>query len=490
MNAPTLTDATPRLHDKAWIAGQWVAADGGGSPASTVIHDSWTEQVVATVRHSSPIQAEQAVQGAVRAQAEWAAWSVADRADCLDRIADGLAARAEVLAAHVTQETGMPLKLSAAIQVHAPIEAWRGFARAARELAWVSSIGHSRVHQVPVGVVACITPWNYPLHQMTAKVAPALAAGCAVVLKPSELAPASAQVLAEAIAEAGLPAGVFNLVFGDGSVGDALVRHPRVNMVSFTGSTAVGARVAAVAAADMKRLALELGGKSAAVVLPGADLAQAVKRTVSACMLNSGQTCNALTRLLVPRADLPQAREFLAAAAATFQMGDPMAHETRLGPVVSAAHAARIRQMIERALSMGALRVAGGDEARLPAQGFFVPATVLEVEPMSEIAQEEVFGPVLCVMGYDTVDEAVALANGTRYGLAAAVWGANEGDALSVALRLRAGQVDINGAAFNIAAPFGGFGHSGVGRENGPLGLAEFLEPVSIQMPAPRTSSA
>jgi acyl-CoA reductase-like NAD-dependent aldehyde dehydrogenase len=478
---PGESEGEPRRHDHAWINGTWVAAGGAG--AGTSVHDSFSERVVAHVRHGSAEQAAQAVQAAAYALREWSARPAAERAGFLEKFALALEARAEPLAARVTQEVGMPLKLSAAIQVKAPIEAWRAYAKAAREMKWQSDIGHSRVHQVPIGVVACITPWNYPLHQITAKVAPALAAGCTVVLKPSELAPASAQVLAEASADAGLPPGVFNLVFGDGAVGEALACHPAVQMVSFTGSTAVGAKVAAKAAGQMKRLGMELGGKSAAVVLPGAHLALAVRRTLGACMLNSGQTCNALSRLLVPRSDLAEVLELAAQAAQTFAMGDPLARETRLGPLVSAAHAAHVTSMMTRALAHGATVVAGGPDAARPARGFFVPATVLLVDPRSEIAQEEVFGPVLCVIGYDTVDEAVAIANGTRYGLAAAVWARDDEAALSVALRLRAGQVDINGASFNMAAPFGGFGMSGVGRENGPLGLAAFVEPLSVQMP-------
>lgn len=474
--------AALRRHDHAWIDGAWVLADGAGS--GTAVHDSFSGRRVAQVRNSSPAQTALAVEAAARAFSAWAATPVEERVAFVEKIAAGLAERAEVLAACVTQEVGMPLKLSAAIQVQAPVHAWRGYAQAAREMAWHTDIGHSRVHHMPVGVVACITPWNYPLHQITAKVAPALAAGCTVVLKPSELAPASAQALAETVAASGLPPGVFNLVFGDGSVGEALVRHPAVQMVSFTGSSAVGARVASQAAGAMKRLAMELGGKSASIVLPGADLALAIKRTLGACMLNSGQTCNALTRLLVPRSDLQQALELAADGAVGFTMGDPLARDTRLGPLVSAAQAQRVTDMVEHALGQGATLVAGGPGARRPSQGFFVPATVLQAEAASEIAQEEVFGPVLCVIAYDTVDEAIAIANGTRYGLAAAVWGADAQAALSVALRLRAGQIDINGAAFNMAAPFGGFGMSGVGRENGPLGLAGFLEPVSVQMPA------
>ena len=365
----------------------------------------------------------------------------------------------------------------------APIAAWDSYADLAVEVEWEKRIGHSLVQQLPVGVAACITPWNYPLHQITGKVAPALLAGCTVVLKPSELAPSSAFLLAQAVAQAGLPLGVFNLVHGSGpEVGEALVAHPEVDLVSFTGSTRAGQRIAAVAGQDIKRLALELGGKSAAVVLPGADLAAAVKATLAGCFLNSGQTCSATTRLLVPREQAQQAAHLAAELAPSWRMGDPADPATRLGPLVSAAQREKVRAMVDAARAEGAVLVT--PEGPLPPHGFFFPPTVLhQVTPQMAIAREEVFGPVLVILPYDGVDEAVAIANGTDYGLAATVWAATPAAALPVAQRLRAGQVDINGAPFNPQAPFGGFKRSGVGRENGRFGIEEFLEPRSLQLP-------
>jgi acyl-CoA reductase-like NAD-dependent aldehyde dehydrogenase len=391
--------------------------------------------------------------------------------------------RSDAIAHGITREVGMPAKLSARIQAGAPIAAWDHYAELALEVEWEQRIGHSLVQQLPVGVVACITPWNYPLHQVTNKVAPALLAGCTVLLKPSELAPSSAFLLAEAVAQAGLPLGVFNLVHGNGpDVGEALVKHPEVDMVSFTGSTRAGQRIAAVAGQDIKRLALELGGKSPAVVLPGADLATAVKATLGGCFLNSGQTCSATTRLLVPRDQAPQAAHLAAELAQSWRMGDPADPATRLGPLVSQAQREKVRGMVHAAIVEGAQLVTR--DSALPSHGFFFPPTVLDqVTPQMAIAREEVFGPVLALIAYDSVDEAVAIANGTDYGLAATVWAATPAAALPVAKRLRAGQVDINGAPFNPQAPFGGFKRSGVGRENGRFGIEEFLEPRSLQLP-------
>jgi acyl-CoA reductase-like NAD-dependent aldehyde dehydrogenase len=473
------------LHYKhAYIAGAWREIQ----PAATLtIHDSFSEQPLAEVSLASAGEADAAVAAARAAFPAWSATPVRERTAFLRRIGAELSAQADALAEAITREVGMPLKLSRRIQVQAPVAAWNACADLADGFEFESRVGHSIVSQEPVGVVACITPWNYPLHQITGKVAPALAAGCTVVLKPSELAPAAAYALAQAIATSGLPAGVFNLVPGDGAVvGEALVGHAGVDMVSFTGSTAAGRRVASMAGAGIKRVALELGGKSASVVLSDADLAQAMKHALSACFLNSGQTCTAITRVLVPRSREDECLALLKKGVAAFVMGDPCSGDTRLGPLVSAEQRQRVQQHIAAAVADGALRLTGGPgEAAVPAQGYFVsPTVVAKVEPQARIAQEEVFGPVLCVIAYDDEDEAVRIANGTPYGLAAAVWSGDPARALALARRLRAGQVDINGAPFNPAAPFGGFGMSGIGRENGAFGLREFLEPRAIQLVA------
>lgn len=469
-----------KIQQQLFIEGAWRAA--GGS-ASLPVTDSYTEEVFASYRTASPADVDAAVRAARSAFHAWSATPVAQRIAAVRRVAAALRERSDAFARVISREVGMPARLAARIQAAAPIAAWDMYADLAAQFEWEERIGHSLVQQVPTGVVACITPWNYPLHQVTGKVAPALLAGCTVVLKPSELAPSSAFLLAEAIARAGLPAGVFNLVHGAGpDVGEALVTHPDVDMVSFTGSTGAGRRIAALAAQDVKRVALELGGKSAAVVLPGADLNLAVKATLGSCFLNSGQTCSATTRLLVPRDQAQQAAHLAAELAASWAMGDPSDPATRLGPLISSAQREKVRGMVRAAIADGAEPVTR--DGPLPPHGFFFPATVLaRVTPQMEIAREEVFGPVLAILPYDDIDDAVAIANGTAYGLAATVWAATPAAALPVARRLRAGQVDINGAPFNPRAPFGGFKRSGLGRENGRFGIEEFLEPVSLQLP-------
>lgn len=464
-----------------YIDGARRSIQGSGSIR---IYDSATEAPLAEVFLGTEGDVDTAVAAGARALPGWRALGAAGRAPYLLALAEALESGAAELAHDISREVGMPLKLSRRIQVDAPVAAWRAAAALAETFPFVQTKGNSRVTLVPVGVVAAITPWNYPLHQITAKLAPALLAGCTVVLKPSELAPAVTERLIAACEQAKLPQGVLNIVQGGAAVGEALVSHRGVQMVSFTGSTLIGRKVAAQAAGDMKRVSMELGGKSAAVVLPGADLGKAVKATVSSCFLNSGQTCSATTRLIVAREDYPCCRELLADAAAAMTLGDPANGETRVGPLLSAQQRQRVRAYIAEAEKAGFDRIAGGSDAPVPASGYFVAPTIYgNVAPDSQLAQEEVFGPVLAVLCYDSVDEAIALANGTRYGLAATVWAADDSTGETIANALRAGQVDVNGARFNAAAPFGGFGLSGVGREGGAYGLEEFLEPQSVQLP-------
>ena len=379
----------------------------------------------------------------------------------------------------------MPVKLTQMIQVGLAINDLASMAQAIEEFTWEEKIGNSRVLREAVGVVGAITPWNYPLHQITAKIAPALAAGCTVVLKPSEVVPLNAFILAEVIESVGLPAGVFNLVTGIGPVvGEAIAAHPGVDMVSFTGSTRAGRRVSELAAATVKPVAMELGGKSPNVILEDADFSRAIPDGVAKCYLNSGQTCSALTRMLVPRERLAEVEELAVAAAEAFTPGDPFDPETTLGPLSSAAQRERVRGYIEKGEAEGAKLLTGGAEAPEGLdRGFFVRPTVFsEVTPEMTIAREEIFGPVLAIQPYDDEADAVRIANATEYGLAGGVWSGDEEHAIEVARQLRTGQVEINGGAFNPIAPFGGYGQSGHGRENGRYGLEEFLQVKSLQL--------
>jgi betaine-aldehyde dehydrogenase len=389
------------------------------------------------------------------------------------------------MAQTITGEVGMPIKMSRMIQVGLPTTVIDSYATMILEFPFEERIGNSLVLKEPAGVVACITPWNYPLHQIVAKVAPAIAAGCTVVLKPSEVAPLNAFMMAEIVDEAKLPAGVFNLVSGLGSVvGEALSAHPGVDMVSFTGSTRAGQRVCHNAAETVKKLAMELGGKSAALILDDADLAVAVKAIVNGCFLNSGQTCNALTRMLVPESHYEEAAALAVQVAQGFTVGDPFAGEAKLGPLISEAQRERVRNYIRKGIEEGAELLLGGTEPPEGLErGYYVKPTVFgRVAPSSSLAQEEIFGPVLSIISYRDVEDAVHIANGTRYGLAAAVWSGDKERAQRVARRLRAGQVDVNGGRFNVMAPFGGFKQSGHARELGRYGLEEFLIPKSMQL--------
>ncbi len=467
--------------DTIYIDGSWVASGGTGT---IDVYGAATEEVVGRVPDGVAADVDRAVAAAKAAFPAWSATAPEERAKHLQRIQEGLSARQAELAELIATEVGMPLKLAAMIQVGLPTAQVGNYAQVLRDFAFEEQVGHSLVVKEPIGVVGAITPWNYPLNQIVAKVAPALAAGCTVVLKPSEVAPLNAFVLAEVIDDAGLPAGVFNLVSGIGPVvGEAIAAHPGVDMVSFTGSTRAGKRVSELAAATVKRVTLELGGKSANVILPDADLEKAVTAGVTNCYLNSGQTCTALTRMLVPRDRLADAERIAAAKAEKYRVGDPLVEGTNLGPLISDVQRDRVRGYIETGLAEGAKLVTGGAEPPEGlGRGYFVRPTVFsEVTPDMTIAQEEIFGPVLAIMPYDTEDEAVEIANGTIYGLAGGVWSADPAHAEQVARRLRTGQVDINGAMFNPLAPFGGYKQSGVGRENGRLGFEEFLETKSLQ---------
>jgi len=472
-----------------YINGQWVKAQ---SSETLPVHDSSTEAVMATVPAGSAAEAEAAVLAARAAFESWSSLPVETRAAYLDKVAAGVKARAEDLAVAIAREVGMPLKMARAVQVGGPAWHWSNFAKVARQFEWEKTVGNSLVVREAIGVVGCITPWNFPLSQITLKIAPAMAAGCTVVLKPSEIAPVNAMILAEIIHEAGLPPGVFNLVNGMGPVvGEVLATHPEVDMVSFTGSTRAGKRVGELASQTIKRVALELGGKSASVVLDDANFEAAVKGTVSACMLNSGQTCSAHTRLLVPAGRYEEVKALAQAAIAKFSIGPSLAEGSKLGPLVSAAQRDRVLGFIRTGIEEGADVIAGGAEAPAIAKGYFVQPTILGIKATDTLAQEEIFGPVLVVIPYKDEEDAIAIANSTIYGLGGAVWSGTDEHAMKVARRLRTGQVDINGGPFNGKAPFGGYKQSGNGRENGIYGFEEFLEFKAMQLkPAPAETSS
>ena len=468
--------------DRLYIDGRWVASTGTGS---IDVIDSTNEEVIGTVPEGTAEDIDAAVAAARRAFPGWSSTPVEERTALLTKVSEALGARMDSLADLITHEVGMPYTLSQLVQVGLPMASFGSMAAIAEDFTWEKSVGNSLVVREPVGVVGANTPWNYPLHQIAAKVAPALAAGCTVVLKPSEVAPLNAFVLADVFDEVGAPPGILNLVTGFGPVvGEAIAAHPGVDMVSFTGSTRAGKRVAEVASATVKRVALELGGKSANVLLDDADFAKAVPDGVAKCYANSGQTCSALTRMLVPRDRLAEVETLAREAAESHVPGDPFAAGTRLGPLVSAVQRDRVRGYIDKGLGEGAVLVTGGSEAPDGLdQGFFVQPTVFSsVTRDMTIARDEIFGPVLVIIPYDTEEEAIEIANDTDYGLAGGVWSGDPDRATKVARRLRTGQVEVNGGGFNPLAPFGGYKQSGNGRELGAFGLEEYLEVKSLQL--------
>jgi len=472
-----------KTYTNHYINGQWVKAQ---SDKVFEVHDSTSEEVFASVPQGTKLEAEQAVLAARAAFDSWSQLPVETRCGYIDKIVQGLKDRTDEMGTAIAREVGMPIKLAKMIQVGGPVFNWGNAAKVARRFVWEEQVGNSLVVREPIGVVGCITPWNFPLNQITLKVAPALAAGCTVVLKPSEIAPVNAMILAEIIHDSGLPAGVFNLVNGTGpEVGEVLASHPEVDMVSFTGSTRAGKRVGELASQSIKRVALELGGKSASVILEDADLAAAVKGSVSACMLNSGQTCSAHTRMLVPESRYEEAKALAQTAIAKLTLGPSLDENTRLGPLVSAAQRDRVVHFIEQGIKEGAEVVAGGSQKPSFDKGYFVHPTILRVKATDTLAKEEIFGPVLVIITYKDEQEAIRIANDSIYGLGGGVWSADQDHAIAVARRIRTGQVDINGSPFNSNAPFGGYKQSGNGRENGKFGFEEFLEFKALQLPVP-----
>jgi aldehyde dehydrogenase (NAD+) len=454
-----------------------------GSETIDVI-SSATEEVIGRVPRGTAEDVDRAVKSARKAfESGWGSSSVEERAGWLDKLAAAMKTRVPQIAEAIAHEVGTAIGYATRVQAEFPISMLSMNAKFGREYKFEEELGNSLVVKEPIGVVGCVTPWNYPLHQVVIKVAPALAAGCTIVLKPAELAPLTAMMLADAAHEIGLPAGVLNVVCGAGRVvGEAIVSHPDVDMVSFTGSLQAGRRVASVAGDGIKKVCLELGGKSAFVVLDDAPFDKAIPAGVNNCMQNSGQTCSAWTRMLVPRARQGEAIELAKGQLAKLTLGDPFDPKTRLGPLASANQRDTVLSYIDKGKKEGAELVAGGGAPAGLEKGFYVEPTVFaNVDNRMEIAQEEIFGPVLSIVPYDTEDEAVRLANDSIYGLAGGVWAGTQEKALDVARRLRTGQIDINGGRFNVLAPFGGYKKSGIGREIGPLALEEFFQLKSIQ---------
>ncbi|MEY2435015.1 MAG: betaine-aldehyde dehydrogenase [Acidimicrobiaceae bacterium] len=475
-----------QVQDKLYIDGAWVPSSGKGT---IDVFDSTDGEVIGTIPDGTADDVDKAVKAARAAFDDWSQRSPEERAKFSNRIAEGLGARMDEIATIVTREAGMPKWLSLLVQAGLPINSFAQAAAQAEGYQYETEVGNSRVVREPVGVVGCITPWNYPLHQIAAKVAFAMAAGCTVVLKPSEIAPLDAFVLAEVINDVGLPAGVFNLVTGTGpSVGEAIAAHPDVDMVSFTGSTRAGKRVAEVASQSLKRVALELGGKSANILLDDLDDAkfeQAVRDGIGKAYLNSGQTCTALTRMLVPQSRLADAERIAADEVETkFQPTDPFADGAMLGPLSSQAQVDRVNGYIQKGIDEGAKLVTGGTgKPEGLEKGYYVKPTVFSnVSNDMTIAREEIFGPVLSILPYDGEEEAVRIANDTPYGLSGGVWAGDQERAKKVARRIRTGQIEVNGGAFNPNAPFGGYKQSGYGREYGEYGFEEFLEIKSMQL--------
>ncbi|MEE1923687.1 aldehyde dehydrogenase family protein [Pseudomonas sp. 148P] len=468
-----------REYPRLYIDGAWRAPAGQGMAE---VIDPASELAIGRVPLGDEQDVERAVQAARRAFGTWSRTPSSVRAGFIQALAEQLKARAAEMAEVITAELGMPVQWCQSVQVDGPIDGLEQYVELAGLMDRVHQVGNSRVYREAVGVCAFINPWNYPLHQLIGKLAPALAAGCTVVVKPSQETPLHAFLLAEMIDAIGLPPGVFNLVSGPGAkVGEALARHPLVDMVSFTGSTGAGVRVAQAAAPTVKRVCLELGGKSPFLITPEADLAAAVRHGVQDVMINSGQTCTALTRMLLPAQRYAEAVEIAVAEARQLVMGDPRVPASFLGPMCSAGQRRTVREYIEVGKTEGA-RLVLGDEP-VPERGFYVAPTLFtEVDNRMRIAQEEIFGPVLCLIPYRDEAQAIALANDSPFGLSSAVWAGSREHGLDLARQLRAGQCFVNAAAFNYRAPFGGYKQSGNGREWGEEGLGEFVEIKAVQV--------
>ncbi len=468
--------------EQLYIDGKWRDSLGKGS--IDVINPA-TEEIIGRVPVGSTKDVDKAVAAAKNAFDSWSKSSIDERIELLNALSNAFKERGEELAQTITSEVGTPIGYSRVAMVGTPRVVSRSYAKILENYIWEEEVRNSLICKEPIGVCAFITPWNFPLHQIIGKVAPAIAAGCTMVLKPSKEAPLSAFILADILDEIGLPAGVFNLVSGYGSeVGNYMSSHPDVDMVSFTGSTGAGVSVSQSAAPTIKRVTLELGGKSANVALSDADPILVAKKAIGACHQNSGQTCSALTRLIIPESMNEQVCEIIAAKNDSYLVGNPLDESTRCGPMVSLRQQSSVSEYIKSGIDEGANLISGG--LGMPnglEKGFYVKPTIFaDVKPDMKIWKEEIFGPVLVITTYKTEDEALALANDSIYGLSGGVWSENPERALNFAKRMRTGQVSVNGGSFNVSAPFGGYKLSGNGRELGTHGLDEFLEIKSIQL--------
>tara|TARA_B110000444_G_scaffold34753_1_gene30114 strand:- start:1269 stop:2687 length:1419 start_codon:yes stop_codon:yes gene_type:complete len=468
--------------EQLYIDGKWIDSLGKGS--IDVINPA-TEEIIGRVPVGSTKDVDKAVVAAKSAFDSWSKSSIEERIELLNALSNAFKERGEELAQTITSEVGTPIGYSRVAMVGTPRVVSRSYAKILEDYVWEEEIRNSIICKEPIGVCAFITPWNFPLHQIIGKVAPAMAAGCTMILKPSKEAPLSAFILAEILDEIGLPAGVFNLVSGHGSeVGDYMSSHPDVDMVSFTGSTGAGVSVSQSAAPTIKRVTLELGGKSANVALEDADPVLVAKKAIGACHQNSGQTCSALTRLIIPESMNKQVCDIIAEKNDSYLVGNPLDEGTRCGPMVSLRQQLSVTEYIQSGIDEGANLISGG--LGMPdgiEKGFYVKPTIFaNVTPDMKIWKEEIFGPVLVITTYNTESEALKLANDSIYGLSGGVWSEDPDRAVNFAKKMRTGQVSVNGGSFNVSAPFGGYKLSGNGRELGTHGLDEFLEIKSIQL--------
>ena len=471
------------MHDREeiYINGKWVKAEG--TEKIKVVNPS-TEEIIGYIPAGNKEDIDHAIKSAKEAFITWSKSGIEERMEILNSLSSLFKERGEELAQIITSEVGTPIGYSRTAMVGTPRVVARSYAKILETYDWEEEVRNSLIIKEPVGVCAFITPWNFPLHQIIGKVAPAIAVGCTMILKPSKEAPLSAFILAEIFDEIGLPAGVFNLVTGHGSeIGEYLAKHSDVDMVSFTGSTGAGVAVSHAAADSVKRVTLELGGKSANVALEDVDPILFAKKAIQACHQNSGQTCSALTRLIIPKGMEEEICRVIVERNDNYKVGNPLDEETRCGPMVSAKQQISVTNYIQKGIDEGATLISGG--VGMPeglTRGFYVKPTVFkDVSPEMTIWREEIFGPVLVIKTYENEEEALELANDSVYGLSGGVWSQDEERALKFARNMRTGQISINGGFFNVNAPFGGYKTSGNGRELGVHGLEEFLELKSIQ---------